>query len=72
MINIITKFQKLFPYFIVIFLYFFFINLEARNDQSAYDQNQKIIKIKKPVKENNVDPTNKNLIIKIPVIPYKE
>ena len=58
------------PYLLLIAIYFFFINIEAKNDLNSYKKyNSKFDK------ENNriypeLESIDKTLIISIPVIPY--
>tara|TARA_B100000945_G_scaffold24563_1_gene17173 strand:+ start:1125 stop:1343 length:219 start_codon:yes stop_codon:yes gene_type:complete len=65
---ILKNIRKLLPYFILIAIYFFFINLEARKDNNKNIRNSD---------KNNIIPESKTSIddqkfkIKIPVIPYK-
>tara|TARA_B100000579_G_C22256195_1_gene587173 strand:+ start:19 stop:252 length:234 start_codon:yes stop_codon:yes gene_type:complete len=64
--GIIMNLKKNLPYFILVTIYFFFVNLEARKDNSNL----------KPQEVNNMKDTksiiNDNSIrIKIPIIPYK-
>ena len=62
---ILKNIRKLLPYFILIAIYFFFINLEARKDNNNRNSDK-----------NNILPATKTSIddqkfkIKIPVIPY--
>ena len=63
--NILRHFKNLFPYFLLIAVYFFFVNLEARkdiNNQNADEENISPEVISKT--------TNEKLRIRIPVIPY--
>ena len=67
-INILIKnIKNLFPYFFLISIYFFFINLEARKDTSKKNTE---------IENFNLDNTNSNLQnklrITIPVVPYNE
>lgn len=67
--SIIIKSKNLFPYLLLILIYFFFINIEANNKKNTKDnkiQNVEIIKIDKSI----VHETNQR--IKIPVVPYEQ
>tara|TARA_X000000368_G_scaffold284404_1_gene225814 strand:+ start:116 stop:334 length:219 start_codon:yes stop_codon:yes gene_type:complete len=66
---LIKNFKNLLPYFLLIALYFFFINLETRKEKI----NNKIIEIEKQlVEDKSIGNDNKKLRIAIPVVPYKE
>ena len=66
---LIKNFKNLLPYFLLIALYFFFINLETRKEKI----NNKIIeKEKQLVEDKSIGYDKKKLRISIPVVPYKE
>jgi len=66
---LIMNFKNLLPYFLLIALYFFFINLETRKEKI----NNKIIEIEKQlVEDKSIGYDKKKLRIAIPVVPYKE
>ena len=66
---LIKNFKNLLPYFLLIALYFFFINLETRKEKI----NNKIIEIEKQlVEDKSIGYDKKKLRIAIPVVPYKE
>tara|TARA_Y100001968_G_C19401622_1_gene741335 strand:+ start:1514 stop:1729 length:216 start_codon:yes stop_codon:yes gene_type:complete len=56
------------PYFLLIAIYFFFINLEARKDKNNKLNSEKV----KIITENKSSFDEKNLKIRIPVIPYNK
>jgi len=66
--NLLKNLKDLLPYFLLIAIYFFFVNLEARKekDNVQYTENKNSISIDKSGKNE------KNLKIKIPVIPYNQ
>ena len=66
---IIKNIKTLIPYFLLIALYFFFINLETIEEQ----KNKSIIKSESRVneKESSLD-DKKQIRISIPVFPYRE
>ena len=66
---ILKKIKNLIPYFLLIALYFFFINLETIEEQ----KNKSIIKSESRVneKESSLD-DKKQIRISIPVFPYRE
>ena len=66
-ISIILKnIRNLLPYFLLIAIYFFFVNLEARKDRfiNVNSEKENIM----PNEKYSIE--KKNLPIKIPVIPY--
>ena len=66
---LLKNFKNLLPYFLLIALYFFFINLETRKEKI----NNKIIEIEKQlVEDKSIGYDKKKLRIAIPVVPYKE
>ena len=67
-VKIIKNIRSLLPYFILIAIYFFFINLEARKEQNNNfnSENENVLLDDK----SSLD--KKNLRIEIPVIPYNE
>tara|TARA_Y100001968_G_scaffold160166_1_gene146381 strand:+ start:1538 stop:1726 length:189 start_codon:yes stop_codon:yes gene_type:complete len=58
--------RNLLPYFLLIAIYFFFINLEAKKEK---DNNIKIRNEKMSIDDKSMS-DEKNLRITIPVIPY--
>ena len=60
--------RNLFPYFLLIAIYFLFVNLEARKEMNNNigSENEKILS---DIKESSDE---KSLRIKIPVFPYNE
>ena len=68
-ILLLKNFKNLLPYFLLIALYFFFINLETRKEKI----NNKIIEIEEQlVEDKSIGYDKKKLRIAIPVVPYKE
>ncbi len=65
---IIKNIKNLLPYLLLIAIYFFFVNLEAR--KSSYS-NKSIEKQDKTLDNSSIN-DNKQTRIKIPVIPYKQ
>ena len=65
---LLKNFKNLLPYFLLIALYFFFINLETRKYKDNYTSTEK------ENESNFVKPieSTKQLRITIPVIPYEE
>ena len=66
--TILKNVKNLIPYFILIGIYFFFVNLEASRNNN-YNKNNEIDN-KLPYNKNRIDETS--LKIKIPVIPYNQ
>ena len=66
---ILKKIKNHLPYFLLIALYFFFINLEIREDK----KNKSIIKNESHINDHKSGVDNKRPFRKsIPVVPYKE
>ena len=64
----IKNIKNLLPYLLLIAIYFFFVNLEARKDNETNRTNKNEAKL---IEENSSE-QNKQQRIKIPVIPYKQ
>ena len=64
----IKNIKNLLPYLLLIAIYFFFVNLEARNDKN----NNRINEYKTILTDKESSEQTKNQRIKIPVIPYKQ
>ena len=64
----IKNIKNLLPYLLLIAIYFFFVNLEARkdNETNRTNENESMLKEEKSTDES------KQQRIKIPVIPYKQ
>ena len=68
-ISIILKnIRNLLPYFLLIAIYFFFVNIEATKDKTKKSNSQE----KYTKKHTNSNYKNEYLKIKIPVIPYDQ
>ena len=65
---LLKNIRNLLPYFVLIAIYFFFVNLEARKDNETIRTNENEAKLK----EEKSSEQNKQQRIKIPVIPYKQ
>ena len=64
----IKNIKNLLPYLLLIAIYFFFVNLEARKDNETNRTNDNEAKL---IEEKSSE-QNKQQRIKIPVIPYKQ
>ena len=64
---IIKSIRNLLPYLLLIGIYFFFVNLEARNDTR---RNQNTLKEKLVTDDKSI--IDKTLRISIPVVPYNQ
>ncbi|ABU23895.1 Conserved hypothetical protein [Prochlorococcus marinus str. NATL2A] len=64
----IKNIKNLLPYLLLIAIYFFFVNLEARKDNETIRINENEVKL---IEEKSSE-KNKQQRIKIPVIPYKQ
>ena len=64
----IKNIKNLLPYLLLIAIYFFFVNLEARkeNETNRTSENESLL-----IEEKSTE-QNKQQRIKIPVIPYKQ
>ena len=56
------------PYLLLIAIYFFFINIEAKNDLNS---NKNKIEKEKDTNYTELEAIDKTITISIPVIPYK-
>jgi len=66
---LLKNLKDLLPYFLLIALYFFFINLETRKEKI----NNKIIDIEKKITDDkSIRNDKQQLRITIPVVPYKQ
>ena len=65
---ILKNIRNLLPYFLLISIYFFFVNLEARKENKIIfdSENKNILPDIKSISDKNKSR------IKIPVVPYKE
>ena len=68
--SIIENIKNSIPYFILICIYFFFVNLEARNKMKKDQFDNIFLESKKEEKQNISSNENDNQIIFIPVIPF--
>ena len=64
--SLVINIKNLIPYFILIAIYFFFVNLEARKGKNNIESID--IKIDSSANKSNHKDTNRR--ISIPVIPY--
>ena len=69
---IIINIKNLLPYIILIIIYFFFVNIEAQNDQRKSILDKKIIKTIVDNKEDKSKLINTKKRISIPVIPFNQ
>ena len=65
--TILKNIRNLLPYFFLISIYFFFINLEATKEKN----NNRDTEYKNKTIENRSNSLDKEMRIIIPVIPYK-
>ena len=66
--SVFKSIKDLLPYLLLISIYFFFINIEARNEKDKNNKQQ----IKNVFNDNNLDVQDKIIRIKIPIIPYNK
>ena len=68
--SILKTIKDSLPYLLLVSIYFFFVNIEARNNQTSIQKNSKF-KDKIPDKEDlTLGKSANNQRISIPVIPY--
>ena len=65
---LLINIKNLIPYLVLIFLYFIFVNIEARQDLTNHKTNNK----NKLSIDNQSNIDNNILRISIPVIPYSQ
>ena len=67
-IILIKNIKNLLPYLLLIVIYFFFVNLEARKESNNYINTKK----ESLLTDDKLTVEDKNSRIPIPVIPYKQ
>tara|TARA_B100000579_G_C22350089_1_gene629003 strand:+ start:254 stop:481 length:228 start_codon:yes stop_codon:yes gene_type:complete len=72
LLNIINNIKNLFPYFLLIAIYFLFVNIEAQNNRKGLMDNLTDKATQRTGKDLNSKVNNKDLRISIPVVPYKQ
>ena len=70
--SLLLNIKNSIPYFILISIYFIFINIEAKNNQSNYLHNNKLVGQENILQEEESEVFGKKLTISIPIIPYKQ
>ena len=70
--SLFLSIKSLFPYLLLILIYFFFINIEARNGRNNYEKNNVFSKQEKDLTDHKAVITDNNTRISIPVIPFNE
>ena len=63
--------RNLLPYLLLIAIYFFFVNLEAKKEKMQNNNKKVNYEKEKVLTKNEIKIFNKNNILEIPVIPYK-
>ena len=66
--NILKNVRDILPYFLLIAIYFFFVNLEAKKDINKY----RIVDEENKIPDKYLNDVSDKLRISIPVIPYKQ
>ena len=61
--TILTNIKNLLPYFLLIAIYFFIVNIEASKDNNIIEKQKELV-------ENKASKINKEIKLRIPVIPY--
>ena len=70
--TIINNIRYSIPYLLLIGIYFFFVNLEARKNQFNNPNNIEIYENQKSDNHNKSKNDNNPITIRIPVIPYNK
>tara|TARA_B100001250_G_C19654180_1_gene724086 strand:- start:776 stop:994 length:219 start_codon:yes stop_codon:yes gene_type:complete len=70
--NIFINIKNLIPYLILILIYFFFVNIEARKDKSKIQKLNKFIENERQEKLIQSENKKLNKRISIPVIPFQQ
>ena len=68
--SLFLNIKNIIPYLLLISIYFFFINIEARNDLNSYNKKNNTIDKEKDKNYKELEDIDKTLTISIPVIPY--
>ena len=68
--SVLIRIKNLIPYLVLIAIYFFFVNLEARNERNK--KNNSIQNNEINVNNYKTDKIQTNKTISIPVLPYKQ
>ena len=69
--SLLLNIKNILTYLMVIAIYFFLVNIEARNDKNNYRRN-KILENENKSKERKIDIDVKNQRVSIPVIPFNQ
>ena len=69
--SLFINIKNLLPYLLLVAIYFFFVNIEARNNVNRYEKNSKVIKKNNNTNDANSADNNYNERIAIPVLPFK-
>ena len=70
--SLLLNIKNSIPYFILISIYFIFINIEAKNNQNNYLNNNKLVGQENKLQEEDSEVFGKKHTISIPIIPYKQ
>ena len=70
--SLFLSIRNLFPYLLLISIYFFFVNIEARKDRKIYKNDNNFSNNEKYIINNKSIINDTNLKISIPVIPYNK
>ena len=69
--SLLLNIKTLFPYLLLIGIYFLFINIEAKNERNNF-YNNKLIREEKDYQNRKRNRADINRTISIPVIPFEE
>ena len=70
--SLLLNIKNSIPYFILISIYFIFINIEAKNNQDNYLNNNKLVGQENKQQNDDSVVSEKKLTISIPIIPYNQ
>tara|TARA_B100000700_G_C14953252_1_gene812727 strand:- start:1027 stop:1245 length:219 start_codon:yes stop_codon:yes gene_type:complete len=70
--SFLINIKNLFPYLVLISIYFFFVNIEARNGKNILEKDNKELNELIEPQVNISNSKDKTFTISIPVVPYNE
>ena len=70
--SLLLNIKNSIPYFILIAIYFIFINIEAKNNQNNYLNSNKLVGQENKLQAEDSEVFGKKLTISIPIIPYNQ
>ena len=70
--SLLINIKNLLPYLFYIVIYFFFVNIEARNHHNGLENKKQIVNKVNESKDGDSSSDVPNIRITIPVIPYNQ